>query len=130
MEKKEGLTPRQLIIFDLMESEGPKQLNHIAVDTGLQPQLVDYHLRNMVITGLVITVTNNGKKYYMLQPVFYDETLFEGLAEALLPVVDAFSSEFDFSQIKISPENALIESFMALLEVFVLKIKRNFEKSI
>lgn len=130
MENEKNLTPRQLILLDLRRSDRPKLLNHIAKDTGLQPQLVDYHIRIMMKMGTVITISENGKKYYMLQPVFYDETLIEGVASALLPVLEAFSKEIIFEQIKTTPKKALFESFKNLLEIFILEIQNDFEKNI
>jgi hypothetical protein len=76
-------------MFNIAE---PVRISDIAKETKLSNQLVNYHIKELVNLGVVIPIdSEEGCNYYALQSIFYDESLFEGLSCALLPVATALS---------------------------------------
>lgn len=118
----------KLTIIEVMSrAEGPMILNHIAKEAGFSPQLVDYHLRAMIKEGIIQEVDT----HYMLQPIFYDETLYDGLCSGLLPLMEAMMDEIDTSQFNEEEKSVIVfRVFKVVLERFLIDVQNTFEKSI
>ena len=81
---------------------------------GMSPQLIDYHIKELIEKNIIsIVEDDNGCKYYVLSEVFYDETLFEGIRDALYPLADAVSQS-----IHVEDTGSVVENSKYLIELF------------
>jgi len=71
--KKNGIQTRLKIVELLQNEPDPLILNHIAKKIGDTPQLVDFHLRNLVSDGIVRKIENKDEIKYHLQPYIYSK---------------------------------------------------------
>lgn len=107
------------IVLTMIEYGEPLICLHIAKKSKLDQQLVAYHIKNMLEKGILLKEEAENKKYYYLQPVFYDKTAIEMLFLSLTPFVEQFPKGIDFEKcenedsIKVSSE-----CFQTLLKVF------------
>jgi len=86
------------IVEVMQNADKPLILNHIAKRAEASPQLVDYHLGRMIKKGLVLCVDEYDKKYYILQPIFYDENWLTALYQMLTPFVEGMSDKIGYEQ--------------------------------
>jgi len=108
------------IVETMQKADQPLILNHIAKRSKLSPQLVDYHLEQLIKKGLVLLAEEEGKKYYLLQPIFYDENWLDALYTMLTPFVDGMSGRIGFEQfdLEISKERVIINILIMFLKRF------------
>jgi hypothetical protein len=98
----------------------PARQTDLVKEMGMSPQLIDYHIKELIEKNIIsIVEDDNGCKYYVLSEVFYDETLFEGIRDALYPLADAVSQSIHVEDTGSVVENSkyLIELFWSLFEV-------------
>jgi hypothetical protein len=129
MPRKVALTdvddPRLRIVMAMIRAGNPVRQADIAASTKFAPQLVDYHLRTLAATGVVIEVSDiETGRYYALQEPFYDTTFMEGMAQALLPLARTVSTSIDLSDDH-DPINAMKETIRFMVNVFLCTVGRN-----
>lgn len=98
----------------------PSRQTDLVKELGMSPQLIDYHIKELIQKGVISIVEDeNGCKYYVLSEVFYDESLFEGVRDVLYPLADAVSQSIHVEDTKIVVENSkyLVELFWSLFEI-------------
>jgi len=106
------------IVAGLYNIGQPSRQADLVRETGISPQLIDYHIKNLITKGVADIVEDDlGCKYYVLSSVFYDESLFEGLRDALYPLADAVAETIDVVETEAVVENSkyLVELFWSLL---------------
>jgi len=106
------------IVAGLYNIGQPARQSDIVRETGVSPQLIDYHIKILISKGVVYIVEDDeGCKYYVLSSVFYDESLFEGLCNALYPLADAVAETINVDETSVVVENSkyLAELFWTLL---------------
>ncbi len=115
------------IVETMQKADKPLIMNHIAKRAGISPQLVDYHLEQLINKGLVLLVKDNDKKYYILQPIFYDENWLDALYKMLTPFVEGMSGRIGYEQcsLEISSERVIIN----ILLMFLRRFETELEKS-
>ncbi|MBU1173175.1 MAG: winged helix-turn-helix domain-containing protein [Proteobacteria bacterium] len=128
MSLNELFTSKIRIIEALRRAEKPLIAQHIAKRSHLYPQLVRYHLGQMVEWGMVTTSTVEDKTFYQLQQPYCDEQLMEVLSELLIPYMQHMSEGMDFSQAKVSVGEAVIRNLFMLLRMFETEIDESFSK--
>jgi len=117
------------IIQVLRRANGPLIMQHVAKRSHLSVQLVSYHLEQMLEWGIIVTSTDEDKTVYRLQEAYYDDQLLEDLSTMLIPYMENMREDMDFSQIKVSPTEAVIRNFFMFLRLFQNEIeKRPFGK--
>ena len=98
----------------------PARQTDLVKEMGMSPQLIDYHIKELIEKNIIsIVEDDNGCKYYVLSEVFYDETLFEGIRDALYPLADAISQSIHVEDTESVIENSkyLIELFWSLFDL-------------
>lgn|GEM_PF-5846511 len=98
----------------------PARQTDLVKEIGISPQLIDYHIKELIQKGVISIVEDEkGCKYYVLSEVFYDETLFEGIRDVLYPLADAISESIHVDDTKTVVENSkyLIELFWSLFDL-------------
>lgn len=98
----------------------PARQTDLVKEMGMSPQLIDYHIKELIEKNIIsIVEDDNGCKYYVLSEVFYDETLFEGIRDALYPLADAISQSIHVEDTAPVVENSkyLIELFWSLFDM-------------
>lgn len=98
----------------------PARQTDLVKEMGMSPQLIDYHIKELIEKNIIsIVEDDNGCKYYVLSEVFYDETLFEGIRDALYPLADAISQSIHVEDTASVVENSkyLIELFWSLFDM-------------
>lgn len=106
------------IVAGLYNIGQPSRQADLVRETGISPQLIDYHVKSLISKGVADIVEDEaGCKYYVLSNVFYDESLFEGLRDALYPLADAVAETIDVGQTEVVVENSkyLVELFWSFL---------------
>lgn len=128
MSLNELFTSKIRIIETLRRAGKPLIAQHIAKRSHLYPQLVRYHLGQMVEWGMVTTSNSEDKTFYQLQKPYYDEQLMEALSEMLIPYMQNMSKDMDFSQVKVSTGEAVIRNLFMFLRLFETEIDKSFSK--
>ncbi|MFA5235195.1 MAG: hypothetical protein WC390_12420 [Sulfurimonas sp.] len=98
----------------------PVRQTDLVKEMGMSPQLIDYHIKELIEKNVIsIVEDDNGFKYYVLSEVFYDESLFEGIRDALYPLADAVSQSIHVGDTKVVVENSkyLVELFWSLFDL-------------
>lgn len=98
----------------------PSRQTDLVKELGMSPQLIDYHIKELIQKGIISIVEDeNGCKYYVLSEIFYDESLFEGVRDILYPLADAVSQSIHVDDTKIVVENSkyLVELFWSLFDL-------------
>lgn len=124
-----SLEETQIKIVRIMQNTNkPLILNHIAKKASLAPQLVDYHLEQMIKKGLVYVIEEEGKKYYILQPVFYDRNWLDALYNQLTPFILELAEEGNIflDQVEIDKSKAVLN----ILGAFLKRFEEEAEKAI
>jgi len=106
------------IVAGLYNIGQPARQSELVRETGVSPQLIEYHMKTLISSGVIYIVEDECRnRYYVLSEVFYDETLFEGLRNALYPIAEAVSSSLNVDDTRTVVENSkyLVELFWALL---------------
>ncbi|MCJ7634895.1 hypothetical protein MUP77_21215 [Candidatus Bathyarchaeota archaeon] len=128
MSLNELFTSKIRIIETLRRAGRPLIAQHIAKRSHLYPQLVRYHLGQMVEWGMVTTSNSEDKTFYQLQKPYYDEQLMEVLSEMLIPYMQNMSKDIDYSQVKVSTGEAAIRNLFMFLRLFETEIDKSFGK--
>ena len=117
----------KICIVETMQKAGkPLILQHIAKLSKLTPQLVSYHMKQMVKWGIAGTVQSpdftDPKVYYVLQAVYYDENVLNALFTLMEPYVKELT--IDFEQTEVDPIKSVIRNLSMLLRLFEHKIEK------
>lgn len=110
------------IIKALRRAGEPLIAQHIAKRSRLTPQLVSYHLQQMVEWGMIVTSTSEDKMVYHLQKAYSNDQLLEDLSQMLIPYMKKMSKAIDFSQVKVSTTEAVIRNLFMFLRLFETEI--------
>ena len=129
MSLEEAFASKIKIIKALRRAGEPLIAQHIAKRSRLSPQLVSYHLQQMVEWGMIITSTSEDKTFYHLQKAYCDEELLGILSDMLIPYMEKMSEGMDFSQVKVSTTEAVIRNLFMFLRLFEAEIDRASLKS-
>ncbi len=117
------------IIQALRRADGPLIMQHVAKRSHLSVQLVNYHVEQMLEWGIIVALNSGDKTVYSLQEAYYEDQLLEDLSQMLIPYMQKMSGNMDFSQIKVSPTEAVIRNLFMLMRLFQTEIeKRPSEK--
>jgi len=114
-------------IIETMQKAGkPLILQHIAKRSKLTPQLVSYHMKQMIQWGIAGTVQSpdftDPKVYYVLQPAYYDENWLNSLFVLLEPYMKALT--IDFEQTEVGHTKSVIRNLSMFLRLFEHKIEK------
>ncbi|MBA7609121.1 hypothetical protein ES703_16308 [subsurface metagenome] len=114
------------IVEAMQKADKPLILNHIAKRANESAQLVNYHLCQMIKKGLVLCLNEDDKKYYILQPIFYDENWLIALYKMLTPFVEGMGDKIGYEQysLDISQERVVIN----ILVMFLRRFEDELEK--
>jgi len=118
----EAFASKIKIIKALRRAGEPLIAQHIAKRSRLTPQLVSYHLEQMVEWGMIITSTSEDKMFYHLQKAYWNDQLLEDLSQMLIPYMKKMSKAIDFSQVKVSTTEAVIRNLFMFLRLFETEI--------
>ena len=119
--------PQEKIIAAMFNISEPARISDIARETKQKTQMVGYHIKELIKIGIVKSDNEiEGCKYYKLQPLFYDESLFEGLSRALLPVADSSSEGIDVSE-ECEIDNPNIHIIRAAINLFLNHISADID---
>lgn len=115
--------PRLRIVMAMIRADNPVRQTDIATSTKLSPQLVDYHLKGLVSSGVVVTIIDDdtGARYYALQSPFYDRTFMEGMAQALLPLARTIGTSLEVSD-EHDPLSVMKETVRYMTNVFLCAV--------
>ena len=118
--------PIMRIVEVMQDADMPLILNHIAKRADASAQLVDYHLGQMIKKGLVLCINEDDKKYYILQPIFYDENWLTALYKMLTPFVEGMCDKIGYEQydLDIPQERVVIN----ILVMFLRRFEDELEK--
>lgn len=130
MNLEELFSSKIKIVQTLRRAGKPLIAQHIAKRSRLTPQLVSYQLEQMVDWGIVTTSNIEDKTFYQLQKPYCNEGLLEILSDMLIPYMNKISVQMDFSQIKISPTEAVIRNLFVFLRLFETEIEATFERQV
>ena len=122
MSLNEAFASKIKIIKALRRAGEPLIAQHIAKRSRLTPQLVSYHLEQMVEWGMIITSTSEDKMFYHLQKAYWNDQLLEDLSQMLIPYMKKMSKAIDFSQVKVSTTEAVIRNLFMFLRLFETEI--------
>ena len=112
------------IIQTLRRAGEPLIARHIANRSRLSPQLVSYHLEQMVQWGIIITSQSEDKTFYHLQKAYWNDCLLENLSLMLVPYMEEMSKHLDLSQVTVSTTEAVIRNLFMFLRLFEAEIER------
>lgn len=115
--------PRLRIVMAMIRAENPIRPAEIASTSGLSPQLIDYHIKGLTASGVVVVIPDEGTgaRYYALQETFYDRTFMEGMAQALLPVAQTISTSLEISD-EHDPVSVMKETVRYMVNVFLCTV--------
>lgn len=128
MSFKEFFASKIRIIQTLRRAGEPLIAQHIAKRGHLSPQLVSYHLEQMVQCGMIITSNTEDKTFYHLQKAYWNEQLLEDLSNILIPYMEKMSEGLDFSQVKVSTTEAIMRNLFMFLRLFETEIEKPSRK--
>lgn len=124
MSLNEAFASKIKIIQTLRRAGQPLIARHIANRSRLSPQLVSYHLEQMVQWGMIITSSSEDKTFYHLQKAYWDDQLLEDLSLMLVPYMEKMSRGMEFSQVKVSTTEAVIRNLFMFLRLFETEIQK------
>jgi len=113
------------IIQTLRRANGPLIMQHVAKRSRMSVQLVSYHLEQMLEWGIIIASTSEDKTVYTLQSAYYEDQLLEDLSMMFIPYMNDMREGMDFSQIKVSPTEAVLRNFFMFLRLFQTEIEKH-----
>jgi DNA-binding MarR family transcriptional regulator len=120
-------TTKTKIVKAMQKADRPLILQHIAKATKLTPQLVSYHMKQMIecgIAGIYPVEQDLGNIYYTLQPAYYDKKWLDALFVALTPFVEEMGKNIDADQAKVDTSVAVIRNLSMFLRLFEDKIQK------
>ena len=120
------------IVEAMLKAGKPLILQHIAENAKMTPQLVKYHLVQMVDEGIAGTTIHeeDGNVYYLLQPPYYDKNWQDALYNQLTPFVLEMGKTLDDGQAKVPKTKVVVRNLAMFLRLFESKIeKTDFEKT-
>ena len=117
---------RDRVLQVLLDSEDAMYLAEIAKQVKETSQLVQYHLNQLVEDGILLTYTEDRKRYYALQPVQYKFQPSE-LYEVLMPLIEDLAESINCEQSYESPSRILANNVILLLERLADDIDEAFE---
>ena len=115
------------IVQLMQKANRPLIAEYIAKKTKLSHQLVSYHLKQMVesgIAGIYPIEEEPGVTYYALQPPYYDPQWLEALYAALTPFVEDTAKTLDLEQATVSSPQAVLRNLTMFLRLFEKKIEK------
>lgn len=119
---------RVRIVEAMQKADKPLILQHIAKAAKLTPQLVSYHMKQMIewgIAGVYPIEQDPGNTYYTLQPAYYDKKWLDALFVALTPFVKEMGKNIDVDdQAKVETPVAVIHNLSMFLRLFENKIQK------
>jgi predicted transcriptional regulator len=118
---------RGRVLQVLLDSEEAMYLAEIAKKVKESSQLVQYHLNQLVVDGILLTYTEDRKRYYALQPVQYKYPPSE-LYAVLMPLVEDMTEFIKCGQTYESPSRIIANNLILLLERFAVDIDDLFEE--
>jgi len=121
---EEAFASKIKIIQTLRRAGEPLIARHIAKRSRLSPQLVSYHLQQMVEWGMIITSNVEDKTFYYLQKAYWNDQLLEDLSIMLIPYMKKMSKNMDLSQVKVSSSEAIIRNLFMFLRLFETEIEK------
>ena len=124
-EAKTVVDNRIKIAFYLYEAKKPLTLSEISDRTELSPQLVKHHLPIMVKEGILICGSMDGRKSYILQSFFYDDTVMDSIFASLVPIATFMDSkELTTEYTDISKQQVILNCVQVLIHFINLEIEK------
>lgn len=125
---RDFFTTKIRIVESMQKAEKPLILQHIAKLSRLTPQLVSYHMQQMVKWGIAGTVSSpdayDDKVYYVLQQAYYDENWLNSLFVLIEPYIKGIANQIDFDQAEVEPARAVVKNLAMFLRLFQHKIEK------
>lgn len=107
---------KQLKIFlTMLDADKPLRLTEISDHCKMSPQLVKYHLPNMVKDGLIVPIDIDGEKYYSVQLVFLNTALFDKLSSKIIPVVKIIADNVSYEYAEGDKEDVIRNCLVAYI---------------
>lgn len=127
MSKANGVQLR--IVAELQRANKPLLLGHIAKRTDISRSLVQYHVQKMLRDGLLLTTEYDGKTWYLLQPVFYDENWLNALYNQLTPFIEemAAGDKVSFEQADVTNDLVVVNVLGVFLQRFQQEVRKQFK---
>ena len=113
------------IIQALRRAKGPLIMHHVAKRSHLSVQLVNYHIAQMLEWGIIVASQSEDKTVYTLQNAYYEDQLLEDLSQMLIPYMNKMREGMDYSQIKVTPTEAVIRNLFMFMRLFQTEIEKN-----
>jgi predicted transcriptional regulator len=117
---------RDSILQVLLDSDEPLYLAEIAKKVKESSQLVHYHLNRLVEDGILLTYSENRKRYYALQPVQYRYPPSE-LYAVFMPLIEDMAEYVKCEQTYEAPSRVIANNLILLLERLAEDIDEVFE---
>ena len=123
--KTNNVDPTRIkIAFYLYKLDKPATLSEISKASQISPQLLNHHLPKLIQEGIALQTEEAGKKYYLLQPFYYDTGIMEAIYSTLTPIVTFIhTNESDYTQTNLPPEEAIINCIHTLIRFIDIEIQ-------
>ena len=124
-EAKTVVDNRIKIAFYLYEAKKPLTLSEISKRTKLSPQLVIHHLPIMIEEGILMCGSMDGRKCYILQSFFYDDTIMDSIFASLIPIATFIDGkELTMEYTDISKQKVILNCVQVLIHFINLEIEK------
>jgi len=111
------------IIRTMISAEKPLRLSELAKESGIYKEKLQYNLRNMIEKGLILTIMEDGKKYYIPQPIFWNNDILYKINERIIPIIKDIYNSIDYSQVdNPNTSESLINCLQMSLKLFSFEI--------
>lgn len=91
---------RHQIVKILLEFGVPSSLKEISTRSNESPQLLTYHIGQLVKDGIILKEDGNGTPTYQLQKIFYNEEIRNYMKYSLLGLLLLTTDEIDKDTVK------------------------------
>jgi len=99
---------KQLKIFlTMLDADKPLRLTEISNLCRMSPQLTKYHIPNMVKDGLIVPIDIDGERYYSVQLVFLNTSLFDKLSTKIVPIIKIIADNVSYEYSEGSKEDVI-----------------------
>jgi len=118
---------RDRVLQVLLDSGEPMYVAEVAKKLKETSQLVQYHLNALVDDGILLTYSEDRKRYYALQPVQYKYPPDE-LYKLVMPLIEDMAKHIKCEQTYELPNRILANNLILLLERFAVDIDEVFDE--
>lgn len=109
------------IIRALIIANKPLRLYEITNKTGMSKERILKNLKKMISIGYLVMKEHEGVKYYVLQPIYWNNDIMYGMYERTLPFLSEINEEIDRSQT--NNPNIVLDNLQMVLALFNYNIE-------